>query len=172
MMQESTEDFLYRGWGGAIVSVGAALVVLVFDSGLGGVRLGGGWILTALCGSGVAGFVSQRAVVTGAAKAAGAIVNPTGKTTPYIPTFSHIVTLVIRGDLIGAERAWLEEESRAPAHPQVVMRIAEFYLRTKGDRVTALRYYERLVTLPTVGAELAGYGRRKIAELRSVGDCG
>ncbi|MFM9013748.1 MAG: hypothetical protein ACKORK_09270, partial [Gemmatimonadota bacterium] len=79
---------------------------------------------------------------------------------------------VIRGDLIGAERAWLEVESRAPAHPQVVMRIAEFYLRTKGDRVTALRYYERLVTLPTVGAELTGYGRRKIEELRSVGDRG
>lgn len=172
VMQESTEEFLYRGWGGAVVSAGAALVILIFVSGLGGVRLGIGWILVALCGSGAMGFIIQRAVVASAAKAAGAIVNPSGKTTPYVPTFSHIETLVIRGDLAGAEQAWLEEETRAPDHPQVVMRIAEFYLRTKRDRVTALSYYERLVALPTVGAELTGYGRQKIEELRSEGDRG
>jgi hypothetical protein len=166
VMQESTEEFLYRGWGGAVVSAGAAAVILIFVAGLGGVRLGIGWILVALFGSGAIGFIIQRAVVAGAAKAAGAIVNPSGKTTPYVPTFSHIETLVIRGDLVGAEQAWLEEETRAPAHPQVVMRIAEFYLRTKRDRVTALSYFERLVVLPTVGAELAGYARRKIEELR------
>ncbi len=172
VMQESTEAFHYRGWGGAVVSTGAALVILIFVAGLGGVRLGIGWILVALFGSGAIGFIIQRAVVAGAAKAAGAIVNPSGKTTPYVPTFSHIETLVIRGDLGGAEQAWLEEELRAPQHPQVVMRIAEFYLRTKRDRATAVTYYERLVALPAVGAELTGYARRKIEELRSEGDRG
>lgn len=171
-MYKSVEEALHDGWGGAIVCVGAGIMVFTFVRLLGGVRIGAIPMSVALFAAGAVGRVIQRAVVQGAGKAAEAVVNPSGKTTPYVPTFSHIETLEIRGDLIGAERAWLEEVAKAPAHPLVVMRVAEFYLRTKRDRGTALTYYERLVVLPTVGAELMGYGRRKIEELRSATDVG
>ncbi|MBM3898663.1 MAG: hypothetical protein FJ362_00690 [Gemmatimonadetes bacterium] len=171
-MYKSVDEMLHDGWGGAIVCVGAGVIIFTFVRLLGGVRVGAIPMAVGLFAAGAMGRVIQRAVVQGAGKAAEAVVNPSGKTTPYVPTFSHIETLVIRGDLAGAEQERLEEEMRAPEHPQVVMRIAEFYLRTKGDRVTALSYYERLVALPTVGAELTGYARRKIEELRSVADRG
>lgn len=165
-MQKSTQELLYKGWGGALVSAGAALVVLEFVMLLGGVRLSFLGVLAALSGSGIMGFVIQRAVVAGAGKTAEVIVNPSGKTTPYVPTFSHIETLEIRGLIDAAEAAWLDEVALAPDHPVVVMRVAEFFLRTRRDQVTALGYYERLVALPTVSGELKGYGLRKIAELR------
>ena len=157
---------MHEGWGGAVVAAGAALVIIEFVVLLGQVRLGLWGVLAAMSGSGIMGFVIQRAVVASAAKAAGAIVNPSGKTTPYVPTFSHIETLEIRGLIDAAEAAWLDEVALAPEHPVVVMRVAEFFLRTRRDQVTALGYYERLVALPTVSGELKGYGLRKIAELR------
>jgi hypothetical protein len=171
-MQKRTEDLLYGGWGGAVVAVGAALIILQFVMLLGGIRLGLFQVLAALSGSGLMGFVIQRAVIAGASKTAEAVVNPSGKTTPYVPTFSHIETLEVRGLIDAAEVAWLEEVALAPEHPVVVMRVAEFYLRTKRDRATALRYYERLIALPAVGVELTGYARRKLEELRSSDDRG
>ena len=101
-------------------------------------------ILVLLIGM-VAGFAIvmgiSRAVANVSARAAGAIYSPSGSSTGYVPSFSHIEALTIRGALDEAAEAWAAAMAEQPASLVVAVRAADFHLRERRDPARALSLY-------------------------------
>lgn len=164
-MSLRTIDMLHGGLGGALVSGGAAVMVMVFVAGLGGKSLPFPLAILAVMVAALLGGVVQRAVVGGAGKAALGIVAPSGDTTAYIPTFSHIEALEIRGDLDGAADAWADACLTHPTNALVHVKAADFQLRLRKDPVAALGIYRTVRDLPQASRELVRYAQAKIVDL-------
>ncbi len=166
-----TLELLHSGLGAFLVSAGAAVIVLVFVAGLGGLSIPWPIALLLVLGAGAIGGGIQRLLLAGSGKAIMAIHAPSGDSTAYVPTFSHIETLEIRGDLDGAARAWEEACASDPTNALVRVKAADFHLRLRKDPVAALALYRAVRALPSASRELARYAQAKIVDLY-LGDLG
>lgn len=117
----------------------------------------------------VAGFVLGTAVARGilhvGARVASGLYAPSGATTPHTPSFSHIETMVIRGDLEGAAAAWESTIAEQPDSAFVVMKAADFHLRERKDPVAALEHFLRARALDSGSQDLRRYVQQQIIDL-------
>lgn len=125
-------------------------------------------LLVTLAGGVMAGALAMwinRALISGSGRAATAIYAPSGNTTAYTPTFSHIETLEIRGDLDGAAQAWSEAVAEHSANALVRVRAADFHLRARRDHATAARFYREAREIGTPNDDLRRYLAQKLVDL-------
>ena len=90
---------------------------------------------------------------------------PSGATTPHTPTFSHIETLEIRGDLDGAAAAWATAIAEQPESAFVIMKAADFHLRARKDAVVALEHFLRARALGSGSHDLRRYVQQQIIDI-------
>lgn len=120
-------------------------------------------------GGGVVGFFIGRTIARtlfgAGAQLVTSVYSPSGDTTKYTPTFSHIEALEIRGDLDGAAAAW---DSAVAEHPDSVLtlvRAADFHLRLRQDPTAALERFLRARALGSGAADTRRYVQQKIVDL-------
>ncbi len=146
--------------GGAI---GLVLTQVVQGSGLlpGSVfvTLAGGGVLAALA------YTIHVVFSDGGGRLAGSIYAPSGERTKYTPTFSHIDALEARGDLEGAARAWADACLEQGDNAMVLVRAADFQLRTMKDPQAAHELYRRARALDTSSTDLRRYISQKLVDL-------
>lgn len=152
-------DLMHSGLGGGLVTAGAGGIVVLFT--------GAPWQIAvpALIIVGILGGLVQRTAIKVAGKAALGVVAPSGDTTAYIPTFSHIEALEIRGDLDGAAKAWAEACAEHPRNALVHVKAADFHLRLRKEPVPALALYRTARDIPQASRELVRYAQSKIVDL-------
>lgn len=100
-----------------------------------------------------------------AGNAASSLYAPSGDSTAYTPTFSHIDTLVIRGNLDGAADAWDVAMLEHPESPGVAVKAADFHLRERKDAPKALALYLRARQFNAGSEDLRRYIQQKIVDL-------
>lgn len=129
---------------------------------------GAGFIWFGLPGA-LVGFVLGAAFTTLlgrlAGKFAGGIYAPSGASTAYVPTHSHIDALVIRGDLDGAAAAWEQELVASGGSVGVLVKAADFHLRERGDATRALELFQRAREASGAPADTRRYVQQKIVDI-------
>ena len=116
-------------------------------------------------GFGLLSWAINYAVIQGSGSVAGTVHMPSGDTTAYVPTFSHIEALEIRGDLEGAATAWADACATHAGNALVHVKAADFHLRLRQDAATALALYRTVRDMPTAGREHVRYAQAKIVDL-------
>jgi hypothetical protein len=154
-----------RGIPQAIIGgcIGAVFVALLQGRG----HLPGGVIVWAL-GTAAMSFIAwlpNRLLLKGGEAAATAVYMPSGDTTRYVPTFSHIEALEVRGDLDGAARAWADACTEHAGNALVRVKAADFHLRLRKDPSAALALYREARDQPGASRELVRYAQSKIVDL-------
>ena len=158
-------EALHGGLGGAVVTGGASIIVMIFVRGMGGAALP--WelmVLVVIAAAAIGGFI-QRTVVGAGGGLAGHVVQPKGDTTPYTTTFSHIETMEIRGDFDDATLAWADACAREPGNALAHVKAADFHLRQRKDAHTALGLYREVRDMPTANRELMRYAQAKVVDI-------
>jgi hypothetical protein len=153
--------------------LGAAIgLILTFFLQVRGLVPGGLLVLVAGMAAGFGILMGiTRAVGNASARAAGAIYSPSGSTTGYVPSFSHIEALTIRGALDEAAEAWTAAMAEQPASMVVAVRAADFHLRERRDQAQALRLYLHARSLAaqavagTDSRDLQRYIQQKLVDL-------
>lgn len=149
---------------GAITAVlGLFLTVLLQVKGY----LPGG-VLVTLAGGVVSYFIGRaiaRAAFGAGAQLVTSVYSPSGDTTKYTPTFSHIEALEIRGDLAGAAAAWDAAVAEHPESVLTLVRAADFHLRLRQDPGAALERYLRARALGAGAGDTRRYVQQKIVDL-------
>ena len=161
----SLEWMLEHGMVQGIISAAAGFLFTIALQGRGDIPSSG--FVTVL---GVVFFYGLGAVIAlllgkVSGNAASSLYTPSGDSTAYTPTFSHIDTLVIRGNLDGASDAWDVAMSEHPASPGVMVKAADFHLRERKDATRALALYLRARQLKSGGEDLRRYVQQKIVDL-------
>lgn len=161
----SLEWIIERGYVQGLVTGGAGLIFTALLQGKGYIPANP--LITIL---GVVFFFNLGAFIArGVGKlsgnAASSLYTPSGDSTAYTPTFSHIETLVIRGDLDGAATAWEVALLENPTNAGVLVKSADFHLRERKDPGAALPLYQRARQLNTGGEDLRRYVQQKIVDL-------
>lgn len=93
------------------------------------------------------------------------VYSPSGDTTKYTPTFSHIEALEIKGDLDGAAAAWEQAVEEHPDSILTIVRAADFHLRLRQDPDAALERFLRARALGTGTPDARRYVQQKIVDL-------
>ncbi len=106
-----------------------------------------------------------RMGLKGAERFGNSIYAPSGDTTAYTPTFSHIEALELKGDLDGAAAAWEAALLEQPESVITVVRAADFHLRARKDPHTALEHYLRARALSGGTADIRRYVQQKLVDL-------
>lgn len=106
-----------------------------------------------------------RLGLRGAAGFGNSIYTPSGDSTAYTPTFSHIEALEIKGDLDGAAVAWESAIAEQPESVLTVVRAADFHLRARKDAQIAIEYFLRARSLGGGTPDLRRYVQQKIVDL-------
>jgi len=130
-------------------------------------RLPGGIVVLLLGGLvlGTIAWAINYALISGSARIATGVHMPTGDTTAYQPTFSHIEAIEIRGDLDGAAQAWADACAEHPTNALVWVKAGDFHLRLRKDPASALTHFRVVRDLPGAGPELVRYAQAKIVDL-------
>jgi hypothetical protein len=127
-----------------------------------------GGVLITLAG-GVVSYLIGRAIARAAFGAGTQMVtsvySPSGDTTRYTPTFSHIEALEVRGDLDGAAAAWDAAVAEHPDSVLTLVRAADFHLRLRQDPAAALQRYLRARELGAGASDTRRYVQQKIVDL-------
>lgn len=110
-------------------------------------------------------WIPNRALMRAGERSAQMIYAPSGATTAYVPTFSHIDAMVVRGDLEAAAKAWDEACAEHPASALVHVKAADFRLRSLRDPAGALTLYLRVREIAGVTSEHRRYVQAKIIDL-------
>ncbi len=158
-------DWIEDGLAGALVTGGAALIVIVFVRGLGGLKLSVLEMAAGVACAATLGAIIQGAMVRSGGSVASAVMLPKGESTPYSQTFSHIEALEIRGDLDGAEHAWAAECAANPRVPLVWIKAGDFHLRLRKDAARAMEYYRHVREMPGASTESMRYVSQKIIDI-------
>lgn len=127
-----------------------------------------GGIIVFILGTIVMGFIAwipNHLALSGGERLVTSIYVPSGDTTAYVPTFSHIEALEIRGDIEGAARAWAEACVEHAGNALVRVKSADFHLRIRKDAATALVLYRETREIPGASRELVRYAQTKIVDL-------
>ncbi len=111
------------------------------------------------------GAFIARSLASISGNAASSLFAPSGDSTAYTPTFSHIDTLEIRGDFDGAATAWDVAILENPGLPGVIAKAADFHLRARKDPARALSLYLQARQLNAGGTDLRRYVQQKIVDL-------
>lgn len=111
------------------------------------------------------GKIIARTALNSASRMASGIYNPDGASNAYTPSFSHIETLEIRGDLDGAADAWELAVHEQPESALTLVRAADFHLRARKDPQAALDLYLRARALGTGNEDLRRYVQQKLVDL-------
>lgn len=106
-----------------------------------------------------------RLTIKSADRFGNAIYTPSGASTAYTPTFSHIEALEIKGDLDGAAAAWASAIAEQPGHAITLVRAADFHLRARQDPQTALEHYLRARSTAAGTQDLQRYVQQKLVDL-------
>jgi hypothetical protein len=106
-----------------------------------------------------------RLSVKSAERFGNSIYVPSGNTTAYTPTYSHIEALEIKGDLDGAAFAWEAAIAEHPGHIITVVRAADFHLRTRKDPKAAFELYLKARAFNTGTDDIRRYVQQKIVDL-------
>ena len=104
-------------------------------------------------------------LIAGSARIATGVHMPSGDTTAYVPTFSHIEAIEIRGDLDAAGEAWADACAEHPTNALVRVKTADFHLRLRKDPATALTHFRIARDLHGASSELIRYAQAKIIDL-------
>ncbi len=161
----SLEWYVDRGYVHGIVTAGAGLLFTGLLQAKGYIPANllitlGGVAFFFFLGAGVARTIGHLA-----GNAASSLYAPSGKSNAYTPTFSHIETLIVRGDFDGAATAWEVAILENPANAGVLVKAADFHLRERKDPATALSLYLRARQLDVAGTDLRRYIQQKIVDL-------
>ncbi len=165
MAKGGAENLLYSGIPQGII---AGCIGLLF-TGLLQLRgdLPSGLLIT-FAGALVAGTLAaviNRVLLASGERAATAIYAPSGASTAYTPTFSHIQSMEIRGDLDAPAHAWEEAGAEAPTDVFIVVKAADFHLRARQDFHAAHERYLRARALGTGPDDLRRYVAQKLVDL-------
>ena len=165
MAMNSSVSAINKGIPQAILGgvVGSFFVILMQAKGW----IPGG-IIVWLLGTIVMGFIAwlpNHLALSAGEKAVTAVYSPSGDSTAYVPTFSHIDALEIRGDLDGAATAWAEACVEHADNALVRVKAADFHLRTRKDAATALVLFRETREIPGASRELVRYAQTKIVDL-------
>ncbi len=118
---------------------------------------------------GVVGFYIGRSIARllfgAGASLVTSVYSPSGDTTAYTPTYSHIEALEVKGDLDGAASAWDAAVAENPGHHLTLVRAADFHLRLRNDPEAALERYQQARALGGGSADAKRYVQQKIVDL-------
>jgi hypothetical protein len=155
----STLNFIHNGNLHGIVTLA---VGFIFLSALGaqGIWFYGGLVCFFLLGRTIA-----TVLMGGLGNAIGSLQNPSGDTTAYTQTFSHIEALIVRGALEDAAVEWEHELAKDPQNVSLRVRVADFHLRTKRDPAAAHAHYLKARQMGSAGNDLARYVQQKLVDL-------
>lgn len=106
-----------------------------------------------------------RTGIKGAEKFGNAIYTPSGDSTAYTPTFSHIEALEVKGDLEGAAAAWELAIAEQPDSIIAIVRAADFHLRARKDPQAAVDHYLRARALCAGTVDIKRYVQQKLVDL-------
>ncbi len=106
-----------------------------------------------------------RLTIKGAESFGNNIYVPSGDTTAYTPTFSHIEALEARGQLDAAAAAWDEVVAENPQHVVPLLRAGDFHLRLRQDPTAALERYLAARALGSGSTDTRRYIQQKIVDL-------
>lgn len=155
----ATLNFIHDGNLHGIVTVG---VGYIFLSAIG---LRGPWFFAGLVGFFFLGRTIARVIMGGLGNAVGSLQNPSGDSTAYTQTFSHIEALIVRGALDEAAVEWEHELAKDPQNVSLRVRVGDFYLRTKRDPAAAHVHFLKARAMGTAGNDLARYIQQKLVDL-------
>lgn len=161
----SLEWLLERGYVQGIVTGGAGLIFTALLQGKGYIPANPLVTILGVVFFFHLGAFIARTVGKLSGGAASSLYTPSGDSTAYTPTFSHIDTLVMRGDLEGAATAWEVAVLENPTNAGVIVKSADFHLRERRDPAAALPLYQRARQLNTGGEDLRRYVQQKIVDL-------
>lgn len=150
---------------GAAIAVVVVLLVALVARAIGGLGLGLKLFFLFIALAAVLGAVLQHFLSRAGGEVARAVVAPSGATTPYTPTFSHIDAMVARGDLDAAAREFAAQCEAHPENAVVWVKAADFELRVRDEPKAARARYEHVRNLPHVHADLARYACQKLIDL-------
>lgn len=119
-----------------------------------------GFVGGLIFGTAVSALVSALA-----GRFAGGIYAPRGDSAAYVPTYSQIDALIIRGDLDGAAEAFAQEMARAPGHVGLIVKAADFHLRERKDPASALALYQEARRLGSGSADTRRYIQQKLVDV-------
>jgi len=139
-----------------------AAVGYIFLSAMG---LTGLWFWLGLAGMFVLGRTIAWVIMSGTGNAVGSLQNPSGDSTAYTQTYSHIEALVVRGALDDAAVEWEHELAKDPENVSLRVRVADFYLRTKQDPATAHTHYLKARSMGKASTDLSRYIQQKLVDL-------
>ncbi len=165
MQQNSGLSLIERGIPQGILG---GVIGLLFTGLLQGTGQLPGGALVLLLGGLILGGIAwgiNYALISGSARIATGVHMPSGDTTAYVPTFSHIEAIEIRGDLDGAAQAWADACAEHATNALVWVKAGEFHLRRRNDPATALVHYRTVRDLPGASSELVRYALAKIVDL-------
>ncbi len=171
MAKGAADDLIYRGTLQGILAGAIGLVFTTLLQARGDLPQG---ILVTLAGGVVLGLIGagiNRLMFATGDKVATAIYTPSGETTAYTPTFSHIQAMEIRGDLDGAARAWDEACAESPNDVFILVKAADFQLRVRKDAAAAHERYLRARAMGSGPDDLRRYLAQKLVDL-SLGPLG
>lgn len=161
----STEEFVHSGNLHGIVVGAVGLIFTVLLQGNGYIPFNPFVTVIGVVVSFYTGKLIARTVLNSSARMASGIYSPDGASTAYTPSFSHIETLEIRGDLDGAAEAWELAVHEQPSSALTIVRAADFHLRARQDARTAVELYLRARALGTGNDDLRRYVQQKLVDL-------
>jgi hypothetical protein len=123
------------------------------------------WALVAAAMLGSIAWGINYLLMRGGDRLGNSVYAPSGDTTAYVPTFSHIEALEARGDLDGAERAWEEACAEHPQNAFVLVKAADFHLRLRSDPAAAVARVRKVRELPSAPPDLVRYASQKLIDL-------
>ncbi|MBI3789886.1 MAG: hypothetical protein HY275_03305 [Gemmatimonadetes bacterium] len=129
----------------------------------------GNWTIPFAIGCGVFGgltvlFISM-AIARRAGKTVGALMMPSGATTPYQRQFSAIDALAVQGRVDEALAAYEAEVAAAPADVEVIVRTADLYMEHKRTPARAAELLRRIRTIPAAPPEKILYASHRLVDL-------
>jgi hypothetical protein len=128
-----------------------------------------GWWLFAfvvVCGTVAGLFIHRftRSVFEGAAEGVLAFLWPSGKSTPYAPSYSLEQSLAARGDVDGALRAYEDAIAANPHDPEPRVQAAEQY-RSSGNAHRSAELLLELRRLPGLSRGRELYATQRLIDL-------
>ena len=155
----NTLNFIHDGNLHGII---VAAVGYIFISAIG---LTGIWFWLGVVGMFVLGRTIAKLMMSTGANLVGSLQNPSGDSTAYTQTYSHIEALVVRGALDQAAVEWEHELAKDPQNVSLRVRVADFHLRTKQDPTTAHAHYLKARAMGAASVDLSRYIQQKLVDL-------
>lgn len=111
------------------------------------------------------GVLIWRVVGGLAGRGATVLYTPSGDSTKYVPTYSHIDAMIARGDFEGAAAAFEHELTMSGREIGVLVKAADFHLRERRDHARALTLYLDARGRGAGGPDLRRYVQQKLVDL-------